>query len=138
MDRTGTCRWRAPHVAAPGRTALARVGERLAAEHLADRHDLEVVATNLRVAVEDLRGELDVVMRDHRGLLVVCEVKARTRAGGAGALEVLGARQRGRIRRMTAVLLADGTLRARSVRFDLVTLDVAPDVLRLAHLAGAW
>ncbi len=53
---------------------------------------------------------------------------------------------------MTGVLLADGRLRAREVRFDLVTLDLATldratldratlDVGRealLVHHAGAW
>jgi len=43
---------------------------------------------------------------------------------------------------MTAVLLADGTLRARGVRFDLVTVDVAARgvgaTAQLRHLAGAW
>jgi putative endonuclease len=137
------CAWTATLGGAADRTALARAGERLAVAHLAEVHGLEPVATNLRVACEGLRGELDVVMRDARiGLLVVCEVKSRTAARGAGAVEALGMRQRTRIRRMTAVLLADGTLRARGVRFDLVTVDVAartadaPATLR--HLPDAW
>jgi len=137
------CTWTALRGVTADRAAFARAGERLAAEHLVEVHGLDPVATNLRVACEGLRGELDVVMRDARsGLLVVCEVKARTGASGAGAVEALGARQQARIRRMTAVLLADGTLRARGVRFDLVTVDVAerasdaPATLR--HLPGAW
>jgi putative endonuclease len=137
------CTWAAACGRATDRTALARAGEGYAAVHLAEVHGLEPVATNLRVALEGLRGELDVVMRDARsGLLVVCEVKSRTGASGAGAVEALGARQRARIRRMTAVLLADGTLRARGVRFDLVTVDVAARgvgaTAQLRHLAGAW
>jgi len=137
------CTWNAPHPVRGDRSVLARAGEALAAEHLADHHGLQPVARNLRVALEGLRGELDVVMRDARsGLLVVCEVKSRTGASGAGAVETLGARQQARIRRMTGVLLADGTLRARGVRFDLVTLDLprpgvaAPALLQ--HLVGAW
>jgi Holliday junction resolvase-like predicted endonuclease len=125
---------------------LARAGERLAVTHLSEVHGLELVATNLRVAVDGLRGELDVVMQDSRsGLLVVCEVKSRTVprvSGGAGALEALGARQQARIRRMVAVLLADRTLQARGVRFDLVALDAAAPRAEpgatLQHLAGAW
>ena len=143
MKHRDPCRWTAPCDGAVGRSALARAGERLASDHLARTHGLELVATNLRVSVEGLRGEIDVVMRDARsGLLVVCEVKSRTGARGEGAVEALGARQRARIRRMTAVLLADGTLRAGSVRFDLITLDVAarrPGAIgRLGHLVGAW
>ena len=155
MDAHDTCAWTptlaVPPVGGPGRAALARATEGIAADHLARVHGLVTVARNLRVAVDDLRGELDVVAQDRvSGLLVVCEVKARTREPrGRGlrpeAAEVLGARQRARIRRMTAVLLADGTLRARSVRFDVVTVDVGADgverggrVARCRHLAGAW
>jgi len=137
------CRWTSPCEGAPGRAALARAGERLAAEHLSTVHGLEAVARNLRVAVEGLRGEIDVVMREtSSGLLVVCEVKSRTHASGAGAVEAFGAAQQARIRRMTAALLATGRLRARGLRFDLVTLDVARTptgrVGHLAHRAGAW
>lgn len=148
MDTSDPCSWAAPFAAVRGRVALARAGERAAAEHLAHAHGLVTVATNVRVAVEDLRGELDVIAtHGSSGLLVVCEVKARTRTAGApavdgGAVEALGARQRARIRRMTALLLAAGTLRARMVRFDLVTVDVAGDhdgrSARCRHLAGAW
>ena len=142
MD-TAPCSTAVPAVEVMGRVALARAGERLAAEHLVAAHGLTIVATNLRVALEDLRGELDVVAHDERtGLLVVCEVKARTHATGAGASEALGARQQARIRRMTSVLLAQRTLRARRVRFDLVAVDLA--VARagtpatLQHHPGAW
>ena len=151
MDAHDPCTWTLalapPPPGGASRVALARNTERIAAEHLAGVHGLVTVARNLRVAVDDLRGELDVVAADRgSGLLVVCEVKARTRQPrGRGlrpeAAEMLGARQRARIRRMTAVLLADGTLRARAVRFDLVTVDVGADGVqgaRCRHLAGAW
>ena len=133
--------------AALGRAALGRAGERLACVHLVEVHGLVPVATNLRVAVEDLRGELDVVVRDPRsGTLVVCEVKTRTGNAGGGAREALGPRQQARIRRMTAVLLASGRLQGRRVRFDLVTVDVlAPRseprsdaAVRLGHVPDAW
>jgi Holliday junction resolvase-like predicted endonuclease len=116
-------------------------------------HGLELVALNHRVAVEDVRGELDVVARDRRsGLLVICEVKSRTgRSSGrtaGGALETLGPQQQARIRRMTAVLLATGALRGSRVRFDLVAVDVSTSApgagastggrAELVHLADAW
>jgi Holliday junction resolvase-like predicted endonuclease len=137
------CSWTAPRPEGAGRSGLARAGEQLAAAHLVHVHGLLPVALNLRVAVEGLRGELDVVVRDPcSGLLVVCEVKSRTAAGGAGAVESLGARQQARIRRMTGVLLAEGTLRADGVRFDLITLDLptrrSGGVAAVRHLAGAW
>ena len=142
MDAT-SCRTAVPAVDVTGRVALARAGERLAAAHLVEAHGLTIVATNLRVALEDLRGELDVVAHDERtGLLVVCEVKSRTRATGAGASEALGARQQVRIRRMTSVLLAQRRLHARRVRFDLVAVDLgvpsAGASATLLHHAGAW
>jgi putative endonuclease len=128
---------------------LARSGERLAAVHLVEVHGLELVALNHRVAVEDVRGELDIVARDRRsGLLVVCEVKSRTGRAHGGSVVTLGARQQARIRRMTAVLLATGSLRATGVRFDLVAVDVpssapggggaAAGRAVLRHLADAW
>lgn len=148
MDAPDPCSWTSSLAGAQGRSALARAGERAAADHLARTHGLVTVATNVRVAVEDLRGELDLVAEDRgRGLVVVCEVKTRTsdaagRATRGGAAEALGARQRARIRRMAAVLVADGTLRARRVRFDVVMVEVASGRIdrpaRCRHLAGAW
>jgi len=143
MEHPERCRWTGTLFGVTGRTALARAGERLAEQHLAERHHLVTVAMNLRVAVEDLRGELDVVMRDPRsGLLVVCEVKSRTVSSGDRVAETLSAQQCARIRRMTSVLLAAGTLHARSVRFDLATVEVADrshaPTATLRHLEGAW
>ena len=137
------CRWTVALPVADGRRALAAAGERAAATHLTAVHGLTVVATNLRVAIEELRGELDVVATDGRGhLLVVCEVKARSRSSHGGAAEALGARQRARIRRMTAALLATGTLRGTRIRFDVVTAQVAtgpgPRTATLAHRIDAW
>lgn len=136
-----------PHVAPGstelGRAGLGRAGERLALVHLADVHGLVPVATNLRVAVEDLRGELDVIMRDPcSATLVVCEVKTRSGHGAGGALLALGPRQQARIRRMTAYLLASGRLCGRRVRFDLITVDVETSrpgaAARLGHVPDAW
>jgi putative endonuclease len=122
------------------RGARGRLGERLAAEHLASVHDLDIVALNWRVAVDELRGELDLVARDGRdGTLVVCEVKTRTSARGRdGALASLTATQQRRIRRLTGVLLATGELRASRVRFDLVAVDLAVSGATLMHLPDAW
>jgi Holliday junction resolvase-like predicted endonuclease len=144
MDASDRCRWDTSLADVGGRIALARSGEQAAARHLERDHGLVTIAQNLRVAVETLRGELDVVAEDRtRGLLVICEVKTRTTGPTRpGAVEVLAPRQRARIRRMAAVLLADGTLQARRVRFDLVTVDATPGrAVRTAscqHLAGAW
>jgi len=146
-DHGRPCRWtgridESPRSsAAPSRTRLARSGERLAAGHLADMHGLDILALNHRIAVDDVRGELDVVALDRRSrLLVVCEVKSRSSRTPGGALVALGVRQQARIRRMTAVMLATTALRAAGVRFDLVAVDVTGSDGRaeFVHLPDAW
>jgi putative endonuclease len=123
---------------------LGRAGEDAAGEHLRAVHGLQLVARNWRVELDDLRGELDLVLRDPRsGTLVVCEVKTRTRAQVRdGALATLGPRQQARIRRVASVLLATGGVRASRVRFDLVAVDLAGSSrtrgVRLIHLVDAW
>jgi putative endonuclease len=129
--------------ARPDRAARGRLGEQLAADHLLTVHGLEVLALNQRVALDEVRGELDVIARDPRtGLLVICEVKTRSGASRTGgAVASLGPRQQARLRRLTSVLLATGELRGRGVRFDLVAVDLAAarhEDVTLTHLLGAW
>src|SRR5690606_4685295 len=62
----------APHL------RLGRLGEAIAVRHL-EGAGLEVVARNWRCSDPSLRGEIDLVARDGR-VLVVCEVKTRRRA----------------------------------------------------------
>jgi len=139
----------------PGaRRALGRAGEQVAAEHLRAQHGLRIIGQNVRIAVEDLRGELDLIASDpRRRLLIVCEVKTRTyareqrpsvrspvaRSPAEGARATLGSAQQRRIRRLTGVLLAGAGPGWSAVRFDLVAIDV----LRggkgvLEHLEAAW
>ncbi len=115
-----------------------RIGERLAARHLVG-HGMQVLATRWRVADGPLRGELDVVAVDSDGAaLVVCEVKTRRDAGRfGGALEALGVDQRHRIQRLTAAFLRESRLRPRTVRFDLVAVDLGRRG-RLTHVPHAW
>jgi putative endonuclease len=131
-------------VALPPHGPLGRAGEDAASLHLCVVHGLDLVARNWRVELDGLRGELDLVVRDPRSAtLVVCEVKTRTHAQARdGALATLGPRQQARIRRLTAVLLTSGGIRASRVRFDLVAVDL-PSAARsrgvtLTHLADAW
>jgi putative endonuclease len=146
-DDDRSCRWSARTddgvrtAPVPSRTRLARSGERLAATHLEQHHGFEVLALNHRVAVEDVRGELDIVAFDARSrLLVVCEVKTRSSRRSGGALVALSRRQQLRIRRMTAVMLTTGRLHVSRVRFDLVAVDLSRTAGRadLVHLAEAW
>ena len=140
------CRWRTPlgpiASGAPGRAALGRAGEEAALAHLVTVHGLDLVARNRRVAVDGLRGELDLVLRDPRsGAVVVCEVKVRRAAGHlGGAVAALGPRQSARIRRLAGALLAMSDLRATAVRLDLVAVDVPPGAApaALVHLHAAW
>ena len=134
-----------PSPGSGARRALGRAGEQAAAEHLRSQHGLHIVGQNVRIAVEDLRGELDLVASDPlRRLLIVCEVKTRTSPrvqapAAEGARATLGLAQQRRIRRLTGVLLADAGPRWSAVRFDLVAIDVRDDGRRvLAHLPAAW
>lgn len=140
------CRWRAllpaaAHTGAP-RQALGRAGEDAALAHLVAVHGLDAIARNRRIAVDGLRGELDLVLRDPRsGVLVVCEVKVRRAASTlGGAVAALGPRQSARIRRLTAALLATTDLCATAVRLDLVAIDVPRGAgpAALTHLHAAW
>ncbi len=145
-DAAFGCRWRAVLPATDAvrtsRQALGRAGEDAALAHLVAVHGLDPVTRNRRIAVEGLRGELDLVLRDPRsGVLVVCEVKVRRAAGPlGGAVAALGPRQSLRIRRLTAALLATSDLSATAVRLDLVAVDVPRGAgpAALVHLHAAW
>jgi len=81
-------------------------------------------------------GEIDVVAR-HLDCLVFVEVRYRGRAGFSTAVGSLDARKRHRLRRCARYLLRTRTdLRwsRRSIRFDLVALDLTADGLELTHL----
>lgn len=117
--------------------ATGRLGERLAAHHLAVDDHLEVVARNWRLTTGELRGELDVVAVDHaRATIVVCEVKTRTDAARfGGAVGALTPRQHARIRVMTGAFLREAGLPYRRVRLDLVAIDLGRQP-SLRHLPG--
>jgi len=136
-------------VALHSTSSLGRAGEEVAAAHLIEVHGLVLLARNWRIALDELRGELDVVLHEPwSGTLVVCEVKSRTLAATRdGAAATLGPRQQARIRRLTGVFLAMGSVRAPRVRFDLVALDLSEGApggqgrdrtARLTHLTDAW
>jgi putative endonuclease len=114
-----------------------RLGERLAAHHLAVDDHLEVVARNWRLATGELRGELDVVAVDHaRATIVVCEVKTRTDAARfGGAVGALTPRQQARIRVMTGAFLREAGLPYSRVRLDLLAIDLGRQP-SLSHLEG--
>jgi putative endonuclease len=96
--------------------ARGRWGEDRAAEHYR-RLGCEVLDRNWR----SVTGELDLVVRDG-DVVVFSEVKAR-RSGdfGPASSAVTVAKQR-RIRRLAVEWLRANDVRARSIRFDVVSI----------------
>jgi putative endonuclease len=133
-----------PRSGEAARRLLGRAGERLAAEHLRERH-WTILARNVRTR----EGEIDLIAV-HRDAIVFVEVKtcrARGDQSPLGAdqqpLARLGTRQRARLRRL-ALRWLQRTRGARpssaTIRFDAigVVLDSDGSLQRLDHLENAW
>jgi putative endonuclease len=104
------------------RQRLGEAGERLAERYLEARR-LVVLARNFRCRA----GELDLICRD-ADVLVVVEVRLRSRRDFGGALASIGAAKRRRIVRATQYfLLRDPQWRHHRLRFDVVALQGAAD-----------
>ncbi len=126
------------------RRALGRLGEDLAAQHLA-RLGYSVLARNVRTR----HGEIDLIVFDGSAL-AFAEVK--TRRVGAAALAQgasqqplagLRGRQRARLRRLAVAWLSDRSRNrpsARTIRFDAIGVSVDPrgGLVRIDHVEGAW
>jgi putative endonuclease len=81
-----------------------------------------LIARNWRCAL----GELDLVV-ERDGLLVVCEVKARTTATFGAGFEAVGSHKQRTIRRVTEALLAAGVVTPeRGIRFDVASVRLHP------------
>ena len=111
-----------------------RAGER-AAEHHLKQHGYRVLARNLR----NRFGELDLIVRDNDGTIVVVEVKAGAANPAFPAeLHVNRAKQR-KIVALTAQLARKHGLGAARFRFDVVAVEFRlndPPVVR--HHVGAF
>jgi putative endonuclease len=120
------------------RRATGRLGEELAARHLAGL-GYRILERNFRTRY----GELDLVAADAR-CLVFCEVKTRVagrRGGPAGPLDAVGPDKRRRLRRMAAQWLANrGGQRAAGLRYDVigVTVDDRGALVALDHVEAAF
>jgi putative endonuclease len=119
------------------RQSLGRLGEQLAAEHLA-RLGFQVLERNFRTRW----GELDIVAFDGR-TLAFCEVKTRrTSASAITPFDSVTARKRRQVRKLArAWLAARGSHRfAAALRFDAigVMLDRSGHLVSLDHLEGAF
>lgn len=75
----------------------------------------EVVARNWR---DGRHGEIDLVA-SHRGVLVICEVKARTTDRFGTPADAVDRRKQQRLRRLAVAFLAAHDLRPRTIRFDV-------------------
>lgn len=119
---------------------LGRLGEDLAVRHL-EALGCVVVARNWRAAVEGVRGEVDVVVRDG-ATLVFCEVKSRRTATlGDEALGAVTWSKQRQLRRLAGLwLAAHGDGRTGDVRFDVVgvTWTRAAGDPHLVHVRGAF
>jgi len=122
-------------MAPDARKTLGRLGEDLAAEHLA-RLGCRVLARNHRTRF----GELDLVVADG-DTLVFCEVKTR-RLGRGEPWENLHDAKRTQVRRMASVWLNEVRDRPffAALRFDAigVVVDEQDALVRLDHLEGAF
>jgi putative endonuclease len=119
------------------RQQLGRLGERLAAEHLA-RRGFEIVERNYRTRW----GELDIIAFDGQ-TLAFCEVKTRRLAPGGGhPFEALRTLKQAQVRKMAGRWLIDRTQRpyADTLRFDAigVTFDLAGRLVSIEHVEGAF
>ena len=102
-------------------TVVGRRGEDAALHHL-ESAGLELVERNYRCRA----GEIDLVMRDARTLVLV-EVRRRSGAGWGGAAASVGARkQRRLVLAARHLLLTHPALRGLPARFDVVAID-GPD-----------
>jgi putative endonuclease len=96
--------------------AVGRYGEKLAGRHL-ESAGFTVLERRWRCP----QGEIDVVAVDGR-CLVVCEVKTRRSVHAGGPAEAVTAAKLARLRRLTALWLAQQEVSWADVRIDVVTV----------------
>jgi len=95
-----------------------RLWEARAADYL-ERHGLTVLTRGYRCRL----GELDLVCRDERHLVIV-EVRARGSAARCSAVESIGPHKRRRIVQATRhLLMRHAEWQSAPVRFDVVAFD---------------
>jgi putative endonuclease len=103
-----------------GRAAVGRYGEQVAARHL--------VGQGMRLLARGWRcryGEIDIIALDG-GCLVVCEVKTRRSLSAGGPFDAVTHAKLARLRRLTAVWLAQQETGFPAVRIDVVGVVLPP------------
>lgn len=109
------------HVAVRGRNDVWQEGERAALDAYR-RRGFRLVAKNWRSAL----GELDLIL-EKRGLIVFCEVKARTGARLGGGYEAVTHAKRRKVSALAEAFLAGRRVADDvSVRFDVASVHVGP------------
>jgi putative endonuclease len=114
---------------------LGRAGEERAARHLTTR-GYEILDRNWRTA----EGELDLVVRDARRIVVV-EVKTRRTSGFGDPLEAVDPRKRARLHRLAIAWCVSHPRESsgRELRLDVIGITGAdPATARLDHVEDAW
>lgn len=119
-------------------TVLGRQAESAALAHL-ERAGLRLLTRNYRCRA----GEIDLVMLDDAtGVLVLVEVRSRSRREFGGAAATIGyAKQRRFTLAARHLLMTRRELRRLRVRFDVVAIDPADapgDAVKLQWIRGAW
>ncbi len=122
-----------------GRSERGARSERLVAEHL-ERRGYRLLGRNVRVG----RKEIDLLLRSPAGLLVCCEVRARTRASSlVHPAETVTEAKRRHVREALAGWLQAHASRFggfTGVRFDVaaVWLDARGTPLSIEYYEGAF
>lgn len=119
----------------PDRIALGRAAEDLAVRHL-ETAGARVLLRNFRRRT----GELDIVAT-HQGVLLVVEVRLRSRQDyGGGAASVDARKQRKMVRTTLQLLQARRDLARWPLRFDVVVVTpaTAPDARQLEWIRHAF
>jgi len=110
-----------PHKAISTTTAVGARAEDRAAEFLV-AHGLFIIARNLRCKA----GELDLICLDGE-VLVIIEVRLRSRADFGGASASVTAHKRRKLIRATRYFWQrEPAWRTRIMRFDVVAMQIAP------------
>ena len=111
--------------------ALGAYGERVAEAHLVHA-GMRLLERNWRCS----EGELDLVLLDG-AVLVVCEVKTRTGAGGPGPHEAVTPTKLARLQRLAERWQVEHDVRADDVRLDLVAVHhPRRGAARVEHVRG--
>lgn len=113
------------------RSELGRRAEELAASYLTAQ-GFRVVDRNVRIG----RDELDVVA-ERGGLLVVCEVRARTDDTWVTPAQTITKTKAASVRRGVAAYIRARQLRGMAVRIDVASVTVRAGELSLNYLEGA-